>query len=78
MMKEIYSLVSETESKSDYSREINEIDKKISDIKNARSELINMRALIFLHVFNFYDIFIFTFCFVFTIHLVAIMIQIWY
>lgn len=44
MMKEIYSLISETESKSDYSREISEIDKKIDEIKSARSELINMRA----------------------------------
>ena len=44
LMKEIYSLVSETENKSDYSREINELDKKINEIKNARSELINMRA----------------------------------
>ena len=44
MIKEIYSLVSETENKSDYSREINEVDKKIEEIKNARSELINMRA----------------------------------
>ena len=43
MMKEIYSLISETESKSDYSREISEIDKKIDEIKSARSELINMR-----------------------------------
>ena len=44
MMKEIFSLISETESKSDYSREISEIDKKIDEIKSARSELINMRA----------------------------------
>ena len=44
MMQEIYSLISETESKSDYSREINEVDKKIEEIKNARAELINMRA----------------------------------
>ena len=44
MMLEIYSIVSETESKSDYSREINEVDKKIEEIKNARAELINMRA----------------------------------
>ena len=44
MMKEIYSLVRETENKSDYSRELNELDKKIEKIKNARSELINMRA----------------------------------
>lgn len=44
MMKEIYNLVIETENKSDYSREINELDKKIEEIKNARAELINMRA----------------------------------
>ena len=44
IMKEIYSLVCETENKSDYSRELNELDKKIEKIKNARSELINMRA----------------------------------
>ena len=44
MMKEIYNLVSETESKSDYSREISEIDKKMEEIKGIRSELINMRA----------------------------------
>lgn len=44
MMKEIYNLINETKSKSDYSREIAEIDKKIEDIRNARTELINMRA----------------------------------
>jgi DNA invertase Pin-like site-specific DNA recombinase len=44
MMKEIYRLISETESKCDYSKEISEVDKKIEEIKNARSELINMRA----------------------------------
>ena len=44
MMKEIYNLVCETESKSDYSRELNELEKKIVEIKNARAELINMRA----------------------------------
>ena len=44
MMKEIYNLVRETESKSDYSRELNELEKKIVEIKNARAELINMRA----------------------------------
>ena len=44
MMKEIYNLVRETESKSDYSRELSELEKKIVEIKNARSELINMRA----------------------------------
>lgn len=44
MMKEIYRLVRETENKSDYSREVSELDKKINEIKNAKSELINMRA----------------------------------
>lgn len=44
VINEIYRLINETESKSDYSREINEIDKKIDEVKNARSELINMRA----------------------------------
>lgn len=44
MMKEIYNLVRETESKSDYSRELSELEKKIVEIKNARAELINMRA----------------------------------
>lgn len=44
MMKKIYTLLNETESKTDYSREIIELDKKIDEIKNARFELINMRA----------------------------------
>lgn len=44
MMKEIYSLVCETENKSDYSRELNGLDKEINEIQNAKSELINMRA----------------------------------
>ena len=44
IIQEIYNLICEAKSKMDYSREINEIDKKINDIKNARSELINMRA----------------------------------
>lgn len=44
MMKEIYNLVRETERKSDYSRELSELEKKIVEIKNARSELINMKA----------------------------------
>ena len=44
MMYEIYELIIESENKSDYSKEINVLDKKIGDIKNARSELINMRA----------------------------------
>ena len=44
MMREIYNLISETESKLDYSKEINEIDIKIDEIKKASVELINMRA----------------------------------
>lgn len=44
MMKEIYKLINETESKYDYSKEIADVDKKIDEIKSARSELINMRA----------------------------------
>lgn len=44
MMKEIYNLVRETQNKSDYSRELSELEKKIVEIKNARAELINMRA----------------------------------
>lgn len=44
MIKEIYNLVNETKSKYDYSREITEIQKKIEEIKNIKSELINMRA----------------------------------
>lgn len=44
MMKEIYNLINETKSKSDYSKKINNIAKKIEKIKNARAELINMKA----------------------------------
>ena len=44
MMKEIYDLISETKVKTDYTKEINDIDKKIEDIKSAKIELINMRA----------------------------------
>lgn len=44
MMKEIYNLISETENKLDYSKDISEVEKKIEEIKLARSELINMRA----------------------------------
>ena len=44
MMYEIYELIIKSENKSDYSKEINVLDKKIGEIKNARSELINMRA----------------------------------
>ena len=44
MMKEIYNLISETEKNLDYSKDISEVEKKIEEIKLARSELINMRA----------------------------------
>lgn len=44
IMKEIYEFIIESESKSDYSKEIIELDKKQEELKNARSELINMRA----------------------------------
>lgn len=44
MLQEVYSLISETKNKLDYSREIAELDKKISEIKNVKLELINMRA----------------------------------
>lgn len=44
IIKEIYELITESESKSDYSKEIMELDKKIEELKSARSELINMRA----------------------------------
>ena len=43
-LKEIYNLISNTKVKEDYTKEINGIDKKIEDIKNAKIELINMRA----------------------------------
>lgn len=42
VIKEIYNLINEI--KTDYTKEINDIDKKIENIKNASSELINMRA----------------------------------
>ena len=43
-IKEIYNLINEIKIKTDYTKEINDIDKKIENIKNASSELINMRA----------------------------------
>ena len=45
IIKEIYSLLNETKSKKDYYKEINDIDKKINNIKTAKIELINMRAI---------------------------------
>ena len=44
IINEIYELINETKVKKDYTKEINNIDKKIEDIKNAKVELINMRA----------------------------------
>ena len=44
LINEIYNLITETESKSDYRIEISEINKKIDEVKNASLELINMRA----------------------------------
>ncbi len=44
IIKEIHNLISETKVKTDYTKEINNIDKKIEDIKSAKTELINMRA----------------------------------
>ncbi|MBR3209962.1 MAG: recombinase family protein [Bacilli bacterium] len=44
IFKDIYKLVNETENKSDYSRKITELDKKISNIKSIKFELINMRV----------------------------------
>ncbi len=44
IIKEIYDLMKGTKVKTDYTREINNLYKKIDDIKNARSELVNMRA----------------------------------
>ncbi len=44
MLQDVYSLVTETKNKINYSREITELNKKIEIIKNAKSELINMRA----------------------------------
>lgn len=44
VIKEIYNLINEIKIKTDYTKEMNDIDKKIENIKNASSELINMRA----------------------------------
>ena len=44
ILKEIYDLISSTKVTTDYTKEINVIDKKIEDIKSAKIELINMRA----------------------------------
>jgi len=44
IMKEIYSLISETEFKTNYSREISELNKKIDEVKKTSTELITMRA----------------------------------
>ncbi len=44
IIKEIYDLISETKLKKDYTKEINELDKKIEEIKCAKAEIINMRA----------------------------------
>jgi len=44
IIKEIYNIINEMKIKADYTKEINDIDKKIENIKNASSELINMRA----------------------------------
>ena len=44
IIKEIYDLIKESKVKTDYTKQIDNIDKKIEDIKNAKTELINMRA----------------------------------
>ena len=44
IIKEIYKLISSTKVKIDYTKEVNNINKKIEDFKNAKIELINMRA----------------------------------
>ena len=44
IIKEIYGLIRETKVNKYYIKEINDIDKKIEDIKSAKRELINMRA----------------------------------
>lgn len=44
IIKEIYNIINEMKTKTDCTKEINDIDKKTENIKNARSELINMRA----------------------------------
>ena len=44
IIKEIYNLISNTKINKNYTKEIIDIDKRIEDIKNAKLELINMRA----------------------------------
>ena len=44
IIKEMYNLIKDTKVKTDYKREINNLYKKIDDLKTAKSELINMRA----------------------------------
>lgn len=44
IIKEIYNLVNQTKINKDYIKEVNIIDKKIENIKSAKTELINMRA----------------------------------
>ncbi len=44
IIKEIYSLINDIKVKKDYTKDINDIDKKIEIIKSAKVELINMRA----------------------------------
>ncbi len=44
IIKEIFNLISEVKVKNDYTKEINDLYKKIGDIKSAKIELINMRA----------------------------------
>ncbi len=44
IIKEIYDLITQTKIKKDYTKEVNIIDKKIENIKSAKTELINMRA----------------------------------
>lgn len=44
LIKDIYRLLNEVHSTSDYTMEIKNIDDKIDEIKNTRLELINMRA----------------------------------
>lgn len=44
LIEEIFEYVKETQDKIDYSKEIDEINKKLIDIKKVKSELIDMRA----------------------------------
>lgn len=44
IMKQIYDLINETLNKSDYLKELSDLEKRIENLKNVRSELINMRA----------------------------------